>query len=350
MQTPLVSVIIVGYNAKHFLPECLGSLTKGTYKNIEILYIDNGSTDGTSEYVNKYYPQIILIQNSKNVGFSPAHEGILAKVKGDAVLLLNTDTIVEGNLLKELVKVLYEKKDIGAVQPKILMYPEKDKIDSIGSFFLMNGILYHFGYEKDQNLKIYNKPMEIFSTKGAIMLIKKDVLDKVSFPKYGNHKASIFDQDYFTAFEDTDLCMRIWIAGYKILYVSSTRGYHIGGGTVMKMIRSFIIFHGEKNRIATYIKNLSPKYLLKVIPRIIVILQIEFLMYLIIRRRIDLAFSIQKAILWNILHLKEILKKRYYVQTHIRVVDDENFLPYLTKKVRLSYYYYLVIGLRGYKD
>lgn len=336
----LISVVIVGYNAKHFLPECLGSLTKGSYKNIEILYIDNGSTDGTSEYINKYYPQIILIQNSKNVGFSPAHEGILAKVKGDAVLLLNTDTIAEGNLLKELVKALYEKKDIGAVQPKILMYPEKDKIDSIGSFFLLTGFLYHVGYEKDSSLAIYNKPMEIFSTKGAIMLIKKEVLDKTG----------LFDNDYFTAFEDTDLCMRIWLAGYRILYVPSTKAFHIGGGTVMKMIRSFVVFHGEKNRIATYIKNLSPKYLLKVIPRIIIMLQIEFLMYLIIKRRIDLAFSIQKAILWNIFHLKKILKKRYYVQTRIRVVGDESFLPYLTKKVRLSYYYYLVIGLRGYKD
>lgn len=350
MQTPLISVIIVGYNAKHFLPECLDSLIKGAYKNIEILYVDNGSTDGTSEYINKYYPQIILIQNSKNLGFSPAHEGILAKVKGDAVLLLNTDTIVGENLLKELMKVLYEKKDIGAVQPKILMYPEKDKIDSIGSFFLMNGLLYHFGYEKDQNLGIYNKPMEIFSTKGAVILIKKEVLDKVSFPKYGNHKASIFDQDYFTAFEDTDLSMRIWLAGYKILYVPTTTAYHIGGGTVKKMMKSFILFHGEKNRLATYLKNLSLKYLFKVLPRIIIMFQIECLTYLFIKRRVDIAFAIQKAIFWNIFHLKEILRKRYYVQTHIRAIDDEDFIPYLTKKVRLSYYYYLVIGLKGYED
>lgn len=350
MQTPLVSVVIVGYNAKHFLPQCLSSLTKGDYKNIEILYVDNGSTDGTSEYINKHYPQIILIQNLKNVGFSPAHEGILAKVKGDAALLLNTDTIVEENLLEELVKALYEKKDIGAVQPKILMYPDKNKIDSIGAFFLNNGLLYHLGYEKDCNRPMYNKAMEIFSTKGAIMLIKKKVLDKVSFPKHGNHKASIFDQDYFTAFEDTDLCIRIWLAGYRILYVPTTKAYHVGGGAVKKMMRSFVLFHGEKNRLATYLKNLSPKYLLKVLPRMIIMLQIECLAYLIMKRRIDIAFAIQKAILWNIFHLKEILEKRHYVQARIRVVGDDSFIPHLTKKVRLSYYYYLVTGLKGYED
>lgn len=350
MKTPLVSVVIVGYSAKHFLPECLGSLTKGVYKNIEVLYVDNGSTDGTSEYIKKHFPKTTLLENSKNLGFSPAHEGILERINGDAVLLLNTDTILDKNLLNELVMALYEKKDIGAVQPKIVMYPEKDKIDAIGSFFLMNGLLYHFGYEKDQNLGIYNKPMEIFSTKGAIMLIKKEVLDKVSFPKYDNRKASIFDQDYFTVFEDTDLSMRIWLAGYKILYVPTARAYHIGGGTVKKMMKSFVLFHGEKNRLATYLKNLSPKYLVKVLPRIIIMLQVECLAYLIMKRRIDIAFAIQKAILWNIFHLKEILKKRRYVQTHIRTVGDESFIPYLTKKVRFSYYYYLMIGLGGYKD
>jgi len=340
MQTPLVSVVIVGYNAKHFLPECLGSLTKGTYKNIEILYIDNGSTDGTAGYIKKYYSNILLSKNSKNLGYSPAHKGILEKVKGDAILLLNTDTIVEKNLLEELVKVLYEKKGIGAVQPKILMYPDTGKIDSIGAFFLLTGFLYHVGYEKDSSLAIYNKPMEIFSTKGAIMLIKKEVLDKTG----------LFDNDYFTAFEDTDLCMRIWLAGYRILYVPSTKAYHIGGGTVMKMIRSFVIFHGEKNRIATYIKNLSPKYLFKVLPRLLIMLQLEFFAYLFVKRRLDVALAVQRAIIWNIVHLKEILKKRYYVQTRIRAVDDDSFIPNLTRKVRLSYYYYLVIGLSGYKD
>lgn len=350
MHTLLVSVIIVSFNAKRFLPKCLGSLTKGSYKNIEILFVDNGSTDGTSEYIEKYYPEITLLRNSKNLGFSPAHEGILTHVKGEAVLLLNTDTVVEKNLLSELVKALYEKKDIGAVQPQILMYPETNRIDSIGSFFLFNGLLYHYGYEKNAKLPIYNKPMEIFSTKGAIMLARKEVLEKVSFPAFGEHDTSIFDKDYFTAFEDTDLCMRIWLSGYKILYVPTARGYHVGGGTNNQVRRSFIIFHGEKNRLATYIKNLSSAYLFKILPRMFFMFQLEFLAYLLIRRRIDIALAIQKAILWNIVHLKDTLKKRSYVQTHIREIADEDFLPKLTKSARLSYYYYLLFGLKSYKD
>lgn len=350
MQNPLVTVILVGYNAKHFLSQCLGSLIKGNYKNIEILYIDNGSTDGTSDYIVKNYPQIKLYKNSQNLGFSPAHEGIHKKIKGEAVLLLNTDTILSNNVLEELVKALFSKTYIGAVQPKILMYPQKNNIDSIGSFFLMNGLLYHLGYEKDQCLNIYNKPMEIFSTKGAIMLIKTEVIQKIAFPASSGHDESIFDKDNFTAYEDTDLSMRIWLAGYKILYVPSTKAYHIGGGTVKNLIQSFVLFHGEKNRLSTYIKNLSFKYLLKVIPRIMIMFQLESLAYLLTRRRLDLALAIQKAILWNIINLPETLQKRSYIQNHIRKVPDESFLPKLTKKVRLSYYYYLVIGLKWYKD
>lgn len=347
---PLVSIIIVGFNAKHFLPKCLSSLVKSSYKNIEILYIDNGSSDGSCEYLEKYYPQVILVRHSKNLGFSPAHEGILKHVKGEAVLLLNTDTILEKNLLSELVNALYEKNDIGAVQPKILMYPKSSQIDSIGSFFLLNGLLYHYGYEKNEKPPIYNSRMEIFSTKGAIMLARKDVLEKVSFKAFGRHDASIFDCDYFTAFEDTDLSMRIWLSGYKILYVPTARGYHIGGGTNNKARKSFIVFHGEKNRLATYIKNLSIQYLCKVLPRMFLMLQVEFLVYLLFRKNVGSAIAIEKAILWNFFHIRDTLRKRKFIQNTVRLVPDNSFLPMLTKSVRLSYYYYLMVGLDRYKD
>lgn len=350
MYKPLVSVVLVGYNAKHFLQKCLGSLMNGTFKNIEVIYIDNGSTDGTSEYIKRNHPYIRLFRNDRNVGFSPAHEGILEKIKGDAVLLLNTDTILKRNLLSELVDVLYSKKDIGAVQPKILMYPLTNKIDSIGSFLLLNGLLYHMGYEKDQNLKIYNKPMEIFSTKGAIMLIRKNVLKKVSFPPQGGYKTCIFDMDYFTAFEDTDLCHRIWLSGYRIIYVPSAVAHHIGGGTVKKLIKSFVIFNSEKNRLMTYIKNMSLPFLFKMLPLLVIMLQVESLIYLIIRRNLSCFIGVQKAFLWNIWYLKNTLNKRAYVQKKIRKVNDESFLPRLIKPVRFSYYYYLVVGLSRYKD
>jgi len=343
-------VILVGFNAKHFLPKCLRSLQKGTYKNFEILYVDNGSKDGTATYIKKNHPYVRLFEKSRNLGFSPAHEGMIEKAKGDAILILNTDTVLAKNLLEELVKALYKEKSIGAVQPKILMFPSTDKIDSIGSFFLPSGFLYHVGYEKDANLPQYNKPMEIFSTKGAVMLIKKAVLEKVSFPASKDHKASIFDLDYFTLFEDTDLSHRIWLSGYRILYVPSTYAYHVGGGTVKKMVHSFVIFHGEKNRLATYIKNLSLSNLLRALPQMILMSQIEAFAYLLIKGRIDIFFAVYRALLWNIAHIGITLQKRKFIQNVMRSVPDDDFLPKLTKHIRPSYYFYLLFSLKYYKD
>lgn len=340
MKKPLISIIIVGFNAKRFLKACFDSLGKISYKNTQIIFVDNGSSDGSFDFVKRDYPHIILVRHKKNLGFAGGHGMAMQKAKGDAILLLNTDTIVEKNLLDELVKALYKSSDIGAVQPRLILYHNRKQIDSIGSFFLWSGFLYHFGCEKDSSLPIYNQPMEIFSVKGACMLIKSEVLKKTG----------LFDETYFTAFEDTDLSHRIWLAGYKIMYVPYTTVYHIGGGTNTKAIRAFVLFHSEKNRICTYIKNLSPKYLLRVLPITLLMEQLVFLEYLVRRRNIAAAFSVQKAIVWNILHIKETLRKRKFVQTKIRRVGDDEFLPKLIKPVRLSYYYYLPIGLNYYKD
>lgn len=340
MSKPLVSIIIVNWNGRRYLDDCLGSLSKISYKNVETLFVDNASTDDSVDCVKKNYPAIKIIVNEKNLGFAEGQEVAFKKSKGKAILLLSTDTIVEKNLLDGLVKVLYSNSNIGAVQPKILLYPEKDLIDSIGSFFLMNGDLYHFGREKDHRLPLYNKSIDIFSAKGACILFKKEVLDKTG----------LFDKDYFAYFEETDLCMRIWLAGYRIMYVPHAVIYHKGGGSSKQMASSFILFHSLKNRICTYIKNLSCKYLCQVLPTTIFIYQCAFVLYLL-TRKFGTALSVQKAIVWNLINLKETLKKRKLVQEKIRVVSDDSFLPKLTKRVRFAYYFHQFFGgMEHYKD
>lgn len=339
MQKPLVSVIIVNWNGRKFLDDCLGSLSCIWYKNVEILFVDNVSSDDSVAFVRKNFPKIKIIQNKTNLGLSGGHDVAFEKAKGEAILLLNTDTIVEKNFLTVLVDVLFSDEQYGAVQAKILLL-SKNVIDSIGSFFLPNGNLYHFGREKDPNLTIYNQPMEIFSTKGACMLIKTHVL----------RKTGLFDKDFFVYFEDTDLCMRIWLSGYKILYTPKAFIYHKGGGASKQMISAYIEFHSYKNRICTYIKNLSIGYLCKVLPVMLFLYEVAAILY-ILMGRLAVALAIQKAILWNVLHIKDTLAKRKYVQTCIRTVQDNDFLPKLTKPVRVSYYYYQIFGgMEKYTD
>ena len=340
MNKPLVSVIIVNWNGRKYLNDCLSSLAKVSYKKVEIIFVDNASTDDSVSFVKKHYPYFKIVINSKNLGFAEGQEVAFRNAKGEALLLLSMDTIVEKNLIDELVKTLYASNKIGVVQPKILLYPEKNLIDSIGSFFLMNGDLYHYGREKDHTIAVYNKPMEIFSAKGACILFKRSVLEKTG----------LFDKDYFAYFEETDLCMRIWLSGYKIIYTPRTTVYHKGGGSSKQMASSFILFHSYKNGISTYIKNLSLKYLIQVLPRMIFFYELASIGYLL-QGNYKITWAVQKAIVWNVFNIKKLLRKRKIVQEKMRVVSDDTFLPKLTKKVGLDYYYYQFFGgMEKYKD
>ena len=305
-----------------------------------MITITDASSDDSVAYVTDNFPKIKIIRNKENLGFAEGHEVAFKKAKGKAILILNTDTIVEKNLLDALTKKLYESSVIGAVQPKIVIYPQKNLIDSIGSFFLINGDLYHFGREKDPRLPIYNRPMEIFSAKGACILFKREVLEKTG----------LFDKDYFAYFEETDLCIRIWLSGYKVVYTPETLVYHKGGASAKKAVSSYIQFHSYKNRICTYIKNLSFKYLCRVMPATILLYECASVFH-ILKGRFNIAWAIQKAILWNILHIRKILKKRKHIQVKVRKVKDDSFLPKLTRQVKLSYYYYQFFGgMERYRD
>jgi len=337
---PLISVIIVNWNGKSILKDCLDAITKVNYKKLEILFVDNASVDGSIEFVKENYPSIKVFVNKENLGVGGGFEVGLRKVKGQAVLLLNTDAIVQKNLLTNLVKVLYSDKKIGAVQPKLVLYQNKNLIDSIGCFFLSTGDLYHFGREKNPNAPLYNKRMEIFSTKGACMLIKTEVLNKTG----------LFDKVFFAYFEDTDFCIRMLLAGYNILYDPTETVFHKGGATSKNIVRSNILFHSYKNRIYSYLKNFSIKYIIKVLPLMLFLYQIVFFGY-ILTGRFQYALAVQKGIIWNVINLKSILKKRKYVQENIRKISDDEYIPRLTKNVRLMYYWYQFFGgMEKYKD
>lgn len=337
---PLISVIIVNWNGKSILKDCLDAITKVNYKKVEILFVDNASVDDSVEFVKKNYPSIIVIVNKKNLGVGGGFEVGLGRVRGQAVLLLNTDAIVQKNLLTNLANVLYSDKKIGAVQPKLVLYPDKNLIDSIGCFFLSTGDLYHFGREKNQNDPLCNKRMEIFSTKGACMLIKTEVLNKIG----------LFDKDFFAYFEDTDFCIRMLLAGYIILYDPTETVFHRGGATSKNIMHSTILFHSYKNRIYSYLKNFSLKYIIKILPLLLFLYQIVFFGY-IFTGRFSSALSVQKGIIWNVINLKSILKKRKYIQKNIRKISDDEYIPRLTRSVGLMYYWYQFFGGLGkYKD
>lgn len=340
----LASIIVVNWNGKNYLEKCLDSLKKLIYPNYEIVLVDNGSVDGSVEFVRQNFPWIKIVQNKENLGFAEANNIGYQNSKGEYILFLNNDTTVEPNFLTILVKEIEINKDIGGLQPKILQMDNPQKLDCVGGFLTASGILYHFGYGKNADNPKYSKKIEIFSAKGAAILFRREVLEKVG----------LFDKDFFAYFEETDLCHRVWVAGYKIIYIPDAVIYHKGKGTAKRIGEASIAFHSFKNRINSYLKNLGTAELLKILPLHLCLCEIGAIFYYLFwKRDSDLFLAIQKAIIWNIQHLGETLKKRREVQKDIRKIKDKDFIPKLKKKVRLSYYYYLPggpIALANYED
>lgn len=338
----LVSVIIVNWNGKHFLKECLTSLYNQNYKNIEVVFVDNNSKDGSVEYVKRSFPKTKIIVNKENLGFAEANSVGYKETTGTYVLFLNNDTRVRKNFILELVKVLEKNKKIAGAQSKILLMDDPTKLDSVGAFLTNTGFLYHYGIAKKDSLK-YNKQIDLYSAKGACMMFKREVLEKIKVD------GEIFDSRYFAYFEETDMCHRVWLAGYRIAFVPKSIMYHKMGGTSAKLDNAFVQYHSFKNRINSYIKNLGTFELLKILPIHILLCEV-FALFSLFRFKFQLFLSIQKAILWNIVEISTTLSKRKYIQTKIRKRSDSSFFSTITSKVKINYYIHLLSGLSAYED
>lgn len=338
---PFVSIVIVNWNGKENLKECLESLSKIDYSNYEVILVDNGSTDGSVTLVKKQFPKVIIVESDKNLGFAGGNNLGYERSKGEYILFLNNDTIVTRNFLGNLVDFIKEKKDLAIIQPKILFHRPGStlhhKINSIGNFLLRSGFLYHLDYGKEDTEREF--PYEIFSAYGACFLARRSVIEKVG----------LFDPDYFAYFEETDLCHRIWLAGYKIMILPSVLIYHKGAKTAQKLPTAFIQYHSFKNRIASFFKNLDAGNLIKIFIPHLVLSEIASFVYLLMGKA-DYFIAIQRAIFWNVLNIKKMVTERKKVQNNIRRVRDENYIPKLSKQVGMNYYYYLFSGrLENYR-
>ncbi|SVD30870.1 uncharacterized protein METZ01_LOCUS383724, partial [marine metagenome] len=217
-----LSVIIVSYNVKYFLEQCLRSVIKATQNlEVEIIVVDNNSVDESAEMVKRKFPNITLIHNKENVGFSKANNQAILQTKGEFILLLNPDTLVEEDALEKSVTFMSDNKEAGAVgvqmvdgKGKFLDESKRGVPNFQTSLFKFLG--FHRFFPK---FKLFNhyylgflkkeQRHEVEILVGAFMLIKKSVLDKVG----------PLDEQFFMYWEDTDLSIRISESGYKNYYL-----------------------------------------------------------------------------------------------------------------------------------
>jgi len=308
-----VSIIIVNWNGAHHLEKCLESVLSATEPSCEVILVDNASTDESIEVVKNRFghdQRLKIIQNKKNLGFSEGNNVGLKHAKGKYVVFLGPDTKVTRGWLRELIKAIERDPAIGAAQSKLLLMEEPCcRFDCAGGFINQYGFSCERGSgEPDEGQ--YEEFNEIFYAKGASMIIKREVLEKVGY----------FDPRNFIYYEETDLCWRIWLAGYRIVYVPTSKVYHAGGGSTPKRM-IFREYHAVKNRLMTLIKNHDDATLVKVLPCLILLETRKAALWML-KRDVTQVYIFLKALFWNLLNFRVTWQKRQMCQHLIRKVPD----------------------------
>lgn len=222
-------IIILNWNGLEFLKMFLGTVIRySTDKETVICVADNGSTDGSPEWISDNFKEVKLIRFDKNNGFAGGYNLAIGQLEARYIVLINSDIEVTKGWLSPLVNFMDENPDVASCQPKILSYKRKDHFEYAGA---AGGFIDRYGYpfcrgrifdkvEKDNGQ--YDSSINIFWSSGACMIVRSD-----AWKKCGG-----FDPDFFAHMEEIDLCWRFNKAGYRVCYLPESTVYHIGGGSL----------------------------------------------------------------------------------------------------------------------
>lgn len=248
---PKICVIILNWNGVTDTSECLSSFSKINYENYEVIVVDNNSYGNDVDLLNEQHGDYLkeIIVNDSNYGFAGGNNvGIKYALNGDAdlILLLNNDTIVEKNFLNELVAGLNSNEDIGILTPMINYYSRRDTIWSAGGYISkMKASGFSSSTDMHQDSFVKNEFCSFAS--GCCLLIKREVFEKIG----------LLDDKYFLYLEDTDFCYRTISAGFKILYVGSSKIYHKVSSTTSSVFSLLPLYFSTRNRLYFARKNLG---------------------------------------------------------------------------------------------
>ena len=253
-----VSIVIPNYNGEKYLRECVEAVNAQTLKDIELVIVDNGSTDLSLDIVKELRPDARIIKLDKNYGFSRAvNEGIRAAF-APYVILLNNDTRVLPDFAGELYNAIRSDKGIFSVNAKMLQMYNPHLIDSAGDMYCCLGWAYARGKDKPETR--YGKRTDIFSSCAGAAIYRKSVFDVIGY----------FDEAHFAYLEDIDVGYRARIKGYRNVYEPRAVVYHAGSGMSGSRYNEFKISLSSRNNVYVAYKNMPLVQLLLNLPFLIV--------------------------------------------------------------------------------
>lgn len=297
---PKVFIVIVNYNGKNLLQHLLKSISKSSYKNYEIIIVDNSSSDGSQKFVKKYN-DVKLVENKKNLGYSGINSA-LKYCRGKYLLFLNNDMELDKNCIARLVKALESGKDAAMAAPKLVNFYDKS-LKSGGTWASRS---FYNGHIRGNGKNIIREIPYL-----GVGLIKKDFVKKFGY---------LFDPDYFIYAEDLDLGLRIRLAGKKVLFEPNALMYHMHAATTRKSSKSFTTFLMERNLLTTFFKVFSLKSIVFFVPYVLAMRLLAILRDLI-TLNLSSALARLKALLWVIFNFNFMLKKRKATQKFRKASD-----------------------------
>jgi GT2 family glycosyltransferase len=324
--SPLVSIIILNYNGAGVVDRCVQSVLNTDYSNFEVIFVDNASVDGSYESIVNQFGndrRLRFVKNNENKGFAEGNNIGLANSKGDFITLLNNDTEVEKDWLKESIRIAESDEKIGIIQSKLFFWYNREVLESAGAFIDRCGYGFERGFVKGKN--IYNTVDEVFYANGAAVTIKIQALKKMC-----PGQLKLFDSDFFYAYEDVDFSWEMRLAGFKTVISPNSVVYHRRSTTTSRK-KGKLVFHHCKNRILTLVKNYSLMNLINYLP-LLMILELVRAFSSIVGGQSESGLAILKAFLWNLINFERSWKKRLVVQYLVRKKPD-HYITMLMKNV-----------------
>jgi GT2 family glycosyltransferase len=315
---PLVSILIVNYNGRELIVNCLKALEEQSFKDFEIVIIDNGSTDESLNVIGNFLKTSFLsslmklIPLDRNAGFTGGSLEGLKYACGQYIALLNNDAEPEGKWLVELVKAMVEDPSSGICASKMIVHGT-DIIDSAGDGF--STALKGFVEGERQKSLSYNEKRYVFGACGGAALCRRKMIDQIGF----------LDEDFFLIHEDIDLNFRAQLNGWKALYVPAAIVYHKVRSSIGHMSDT-AVYYTLRNSEFVRIKNVPLPIFIRCLPEYVIWSLMEFAYFVIKHKKLKLYF---KAKADAIRMLPEMLKKRARIMKN-RTVSNRYLLSMMT--------------------
>jgi GT2 family glycosyltransferase len=251
---PEISVIVLNWNGKPFLDECLSAMGRQTFRDFETILVDNGSKDGSVEYVRARFPAVLLVALPENRGFTGGNIAGYEQASGDLIVLLNNDTEAHPNWLAEIHRASQAYSNAGSFASKMLYFDERGRVENCGFDLGIAGSTVDLGRDEPDG-PAWAQPRKVFGGCGGAVAYRRRMLEEVGF----------LDPEFFMTYEDADLSFRAQLRGYECVYIPGAIVYHRYRATNRKS-PSRQVFYSQRNIEFVYLKNMPLGLILRSAP------------------------------------------------------------------------------------